>query len=175
MLDYANELEACARGDAAALRTLFEAEAPRLIGVAQRILRRRDLAEEAVQEGFAQIWRNAARYDRSLGSARGWIYTIVRYRALNMARDGGRETPVPPEDLDRIREETVQEGWRSLDPDGMLKHCLDTLEPARRQALLLIYVLGLTQGEVAGRMHIPLGTAKSWIKRSLDKLRECMS
>lgn len=175
MLDHAEMLEACARGDGKALQALFEAEAPRLIGVAQRILRRRDLAEEAVQEGFAQIWRNAARYDRSLGSARGWIYTIVRYRALNMIRDGKRETAYAPEDLDRMREESARESWDNLDPEGMLKHCLETLEPARRQALLLIYVLGLTQGEVAGRMHIPLGTAKSWVKRSLDRLRECMS
>ncbi len=129
MLDYAEKFEACARGDRAALRALFESEGPRLLGVAQRILHRRDLAEEAVQEGFAQIWRKAATYDRTLGSARGWIYAIVRYRALNMLRDGAREQAVPEEDLDRMRDANVAASWSGLDPEGMLRHCLGQLEP----------------------------------------------
>ncbi len=175
MLDYAETLEACARGDRSALRMLFEAEAPKLIGVAQRILQRRDLAEDAVQEGFAQIWGNAARFDRSAGSARGWIYAIVRYRALNMLRNGSHETNVSPEDLDRIRDQAVEMSWDGLDPEGMLRHCLGTLEPNRRRAVLMAYVAGLTHGEIAGKMQVPLGTAKAWVRRALIALRECMS
>ena len=175
MLDYAESIEACARGDRAALRALFESEGPRLLGVAQRILHRRDLAEEAVQEGFAQIWRKAANYDRTLGSARGWIYSIVRYRALNILRDGSREQAVPEEELDRMRDANVAASWHGLDPEGMLRHCLGQLEDKRRHALLMVYVLGLTHGEVAGKMRVPLGTAKAWIRRSLAALRECMS
>ena len=175
MLDYAESIEACARGDRAALRALFESEGPRLLGVAQRILHRRDLAEEAVQEGFAQIWRKASNYDRTLGSARGWIYSIVRYRALNILRDGSREQAVPEEELDRMRDANVAASWHGLDPEGMLRHCLAQLEDKRRHALLMVYVLGLTHGEVAGKMRVPLGTAKAWIRRSLAALRECMS
>jgi RNA polymerase sigma-70 factor, ECF subfamily len=175
MLDYAEIIEECASGDAAALRALFEHEGPKLLGVAQRILRRRDLAEEAVQEGFAQIWRRADTFDRTLGSARGWIYAIVRHRALNMLRDGSREESLPAEDLDRLREESVGATWEGLDPGGLLKRCLDGLDPLRRRALLMVYVLGLTHGEVATSMRVPLGTAKAWIRRSLLSLRECMS
>ncbi len=175
MLDYAEKLEECARGDKAALRAIFEQEGPKMIGVAQRILRRRDLAEEAVQEGFAQIWRKAGTFDRSLGSARGWIYAIVRHRALNMLRDGSREETVPGEDLDRLRDASVASTWSGLDPEGLLRRCLGELEPPRRKALLMVYVVGLTHGEVAGSMGVPLGTAKAWIRRALLALRECMS
>jgi RNA polymerase sigma-70 factor (ECF subfamily) len=175
VIDYASTIEACANGDAEALRELYEVEGPRLMGVAQRILRRRDLAEEAVQEAFAQIWRNASRYDRTLGSARGWIYAIVRYRALNMVRDGSREQAMPQDDLDRLRDESVTSTWSGLDPDGLLRRCLEALDSNRRSALLMVYVLGLTHGEVAGQMRVPLGTAKAWIRRALQSLRECMS
>jgi RNA polymerase sigma-70 factor (ECF subfamily) len=175
MLDYAETLEACAKGDTRALRALFELEGPKLLGVAQRILLRRDLAEEAVQEGFTQIWRKAASFDRALGSARGWIYAIVRNRALNMLRDGAREHPMPAEELDRMREKSLATTWEGLDPEGSLRRCLGQLEPERRRALLMVYVVGLTHGEVAGRMHVPLGTAKAWIRRGLVALRECMS
>jgi RNA polymerase sigma-70 factor (ECF subfamily) len=175
MLDYAKIIEGCARKDTEALRALFEAEGPKLLGVAQRILHRRDLAEEAVQEGFALIWRNAARYDPEVGSARGWLYAIIRYRALNMLRDGSRELPMPREDLDRLRETSMEQSWGALDPEGQLRQCLDVLEPTRRHAVLMVYVLGLTHGEVAGKMRVPLGTAKAWIRRALLSLRECMT
>jgi RNA polymerase sigma-70 factor, ECF subfamily len=174
-LDHADTLEACARGDRSALRNLFEAEGPRLLGVAQRILHRRELAEEALQEGFAQIWRSADRFDRSAGSARGWIYAIVRNKALNMLRDAARETNLPPEDLDRLRDSAVETSWDGLDPEGRLRQCLGELDPSRRQAILLAYVAGLTHGEIAGKMRIPLGTAKAWVRRTLIALRDCMT
>jgi RNA polymerase sigma-70 factor (ECF subfamily) len=174
-LDHAALLEACASGDRDALRILFEAEGPRLIGVAQRILRRRELAEEAVQDGFARIWRNAASFDRTVGSARGWIYAIVRNRALNLLRDGAREDIVEPEAIDLLREGAVVDAaWEGLGETEALRRCLDGLEPQRRRAVLLAYVLGLTHGEIAGRMGAPLGTVKAWVRRALIALRECM-
>jgi RNA polymerase sigma-70 factor, ECF subfamily len=136
-------------------------------------LQRRDLAEEAVQEGFALIWRNAGQFDRRTRSARGWptpSCATGRSTWRVMARG---ERPIPPEDLDRMRDRAVGASWDGLDPDGMLHHRLKALEPSRRHALLLIYVLGLTHSEVAGRMNVPLGTAKAWIRRALVALREC--
>ena len=123
-LDHAEKLSACARGDKAALRALFEAEGPRLVGVAQRILRRRDLAEEAVQEGFVQIWTNASRYDPNIGSARSWIYAIVRYRALNMVRNESRETSLPSEEIDDLQDSEAEVSWTLLED----KSALDALE-----------------------------------------------
>lgn len=154
---------------------LFEAEGPRLVGVAQRILRRRDLAEEAVQDGFAQIWRNAAQFDRSVGSGRGWIYAIVRYRALDILRDGKREDIVAPEEIDALRDDAGERLWDGLDHGSELRACLETLEPKRRHAVLLVYVMGLTHGEIAGRLGAPLGTVKAWVRRALIALRECMT
>lgn len=175
MLDHAAAIEACARGDQAALRAIHEAEAARLIGVAQRILRRRDLAEEAVQDGFVQIWRKAGQFDRRLGSGRGWIYAVVRNRALSLLRNGAREDITAPEDLDALRDDAVEQPYEGLGSGDRLRFCLAQLEPERRRAILMAYALGLTQGEIAGRMGAPLGTVKAWMRRALIALRECMA
>lgn len=177
MLDYSQTLSACARGDSAALRSLFDAEAGRLIAVAQRIVRRREIAEEVVQEAFVQIWQNAARYDASLGSARGWIYTIVRNRALNAIRDSRREDLMATEDVDEQRDQrlVVLDAFETLSQSSRLRRCLELIEKGKRESLLLSYVAGYSHGEIAGKLGVPLGTAKSWVKRGLAALRECMA
>src|SRR5215217_8600123 len=83
-------LRRCAAGDRAALRSIYDAEAPRMLGVAMRLLRRRALAEEAVHDTFVQIWLKAASFDPSRGQARTWLYAILRNRALNILRDESR-------------------------------------------------------------------------------------
>ena len=80
-------LLACAAGDKLALRRIYDAEAARMLGVAQRLLRRRALAEEAVQDAFVLIWRHAARFDPERGSGLTWIYAILRNRSLSILRD----------------------------------------------------------------------------------------
>ena len=83
-------LARCAAGDRAALRVIYNSEAPRMIGVARRILFRQDLAEEAVHDAFIRIWRGAAGFDPHRGSARGWLYAVVRNRALSIHRNEHR-------------------------------------------------------------------------------------
>jgi RNA polymerase sigma-70 factor, ECF subfamily len=97
--DYAALLTACGRGDRAALRAIYEQEAGAMIGVAQRILKRRELAEEIVHDAFVQIWRHAARYDPALGAGRAWMFAIVRNRAINALRDTAREQAAPEEQI----------------------------------------------------------------------------
>ncbi|ODN71782.1 ECF RNA polymerase sigma factor SigK [Methylobrevis pamukkalensis] len=92
---HAEAIRACAAGDRAALRRLYEHEASRMLGIAIRILRRRDLAEEAVQDAFLQVWRKADGFDAARGNGRAWLYAIVRNRALNILRDGRREDLLP--------------------------------------------------------------------------------
>ncbi|GMG85640.1 sigma-70 family RNA polymerase sigma factor [Paralimibaculum aggregatum] len=176
-IDLSSDLEACARGDRAALRRIFEAEGGRLAGVALRILRRRELAEEAVQEAFVKIWRSAGQYDPARGSARGWIYAVLRNHALNMLRDGSRETATEPGALDALRDDEamLSAAWERLDEASALKRCLAALDTAKRQAVLMAYVLGYTHGEIAGRVGAPLGTAKAWVRRGLAALRACLS
>lgn len=179
MMDLNAALAACTKGDRKGLRFIYDEEAPRLVAVAQRILRRRDLAEEAVQEGFIQIWTRAGQFEAGRGSARGWIYAIVRNRALNMLRDGRREDLVTGEKLEELQEsdqlDQIMASWQRLDSSSRLRECLETLEETRRRGILMAYVGGYTHGEIAGRLRIPLGTAKSWIRRGLSSLRECLS
>lgn len=177
--DLATWLAACARGDRKGLERIFDTEAGRLIAVAERILRRRDLAEEVVQEAFIRIWKNAHQYAPDRGSARGWIYTIVRNKALNVLRDGRREDLVEDGKLEALQEsdqlEEVLGALNRLDQNSRLRDCLASLDERKRRGILLAYVGGYTHGEIAGRLRLPLGTTKSWIRRGLSALRECMS
>lgn len=148
-----------------------------MIGVAIRILKRKDLAEEIVHDAFVQIWRFSSRYDPALGSARGWMFAIVRNRAINALRDGGRETSAPEEEINSAmdRENGAENAFDRLTEGNALKRCLEQLDTKRRIAVLLAYVEGLSHGEIAARMNVPLGTCKSWITRSLMQLRECLA
>jgi len=177
MIDYERLLQSCAGGDRAALRSLYDAEAGRLVAVAQRILRRRELAEDVVHDAFIAIWQRAATYDASLGSARAWIYTVVRNRALNAVRDGKREdlrdsAEIEPQDE---TESIITDAVERLATESRLRGCLERLPPEKRECVLLSYVTGFSHGEIAGRLGIPLGTAKSWVKRGLTALQECMA
>lgn len=175
--DLAEALLACARGDRGALRLVFEREAGAMLGVASRILRRPALAEEAVQDTFVQVWRRAASFDPARGRARTWLYAILRHRALNILRGEARTDPVDdfePMGL-RSEEESAEAIVERLSEVGRLRGCLQRLDPARRRIVVLAYAEGLTQGELAGRFGVPLGTMKSWLRRSLLALRDCMA
>lgn len=175
--DLDRALAACARGDRNALRAIFDREAGRLIAVAERIVKRRELAEEVVQESFVRIWTHAHQYKADHGSARGWIYAIVRNRALNLLRDGSRELAV--QDVETLRDseqaDEVIAVWQKLDRNSRLYECLGALDETKRQGILMAYVAGYSHGEIAGRLRAPLGTTKSWIRRGLSALRECMA
>lgn len=175
--DYASALAECAVGDRRALRRLYDEEAGRLMSVAQRVVRRRELAEEVVQEAFIQIWQKAATFDGSLGSARAWIYTIVRNRALNVVRDGAREDLVDADGIERAHqpEGLIADAVERLAADSRLRHCLETIERQKRDSILLSYVAGYSHGEIAGLLGVPIGTAKSWVRRGVAALKDCVS
>jgi RNA polymerase sigma factor (sigma-70 family) len=176
-LDLNHALGQCAQGDRGALRAVYDSEAPRMLGVAIRLLRRRALAEEAVHDTFLQVWRKADSFDPARGDARSWLYAILRNRALNILRGETRTDLV--EDFEPMGlvsdEENPETLMLRLSDTGSLRRCLERLEPARRQAITLAYIHGLSHGELAGRLGVPLGTIKSWIRRSLISLRECMA
>ena len=173
----AEAIRRCASGDKNALRVIYDREAPAMIGVAMRILRRRDLAEEAVHDAFMRIWQHARTFDPSRGGAKTWIYAILRHRALNILRGESRTDLVDdfaPLDV-ASDEETPEAVVSRLSDARSLKRCLELLEPVRRNAIVLAYVNGLTHGEIAGKLGVPLGTAKAWIRRSLLTLKECLA
>jgi len=130
-----------------------------------------------VQDAFVQIWQKAASFDATLGSARAWIYTIVRRRALNVIRDGAREDLLQVEELAAIqdREAVVDDAFSRLAQESRLRSCLEQIDREKRQSLLLSYVAGYSHGEIAGLMRVPVGTAKSWVRRGLIALKDCMA
>jgi RNA polymerase sigma-70 factor, ECF subfamily len=159
MNDCDSLMRRVAGGDRAALATIFDLEAGRLIAIAKRIVRRRELAEEVVQEAFVTIWRKAALFDHERGAARAWMTTIVRHRALNIIRDGSR---LDFHDADLPETED-------------LKRCLGLLEPQRRRSIVMAYVVGFSHGEIAAHLGAPVGTVKAWIRRGVAALKECLS
>lgn len=171
--EHADLLRACAQGDTDALRRLMEAEGGKMLGVARRMLRRADLAEDAVQDALVLIWRRAHQFDDGRGSARGWIFTILRNRCLTMLRteDRGLADTAETEPDDLVLDTAFDNLGQGLD----LRRCLASLEPETRRAILSSYVLGRSHGEIAGRMGAPLGSVKSWLRRGIGKLRECLS
>jgi RNA polymerase sigma-70 factor, ECF subfamily len=176
--DYEAAVLACARGERFALRALYDREGRWLLGVAQRIVRDRERAEDVLHDAFVQIWQGASTFQPELGSARGWMYTIVRHRALKEARDGGRLEAMDPQlltDLADTQQASAGEAeLRALDGDS-LERCLQRLEASRRACLMHAFVDGYTHEQIAQRLNTPLGTVKSWIRRSLASLKECLA
>lgn len=175
--DYEAAIFACTRGDRAALRQLYEREARWLMGVALRIVRRQELADEVLHDSFLQIWEKSSTFNSAFGSARGWIYSVVRHRALDVARRVGREASSGEADLESL----PYEGPGPLDSlsrssDALELHrCLEGLDEQKRACILLAYVDGHTQTQIAHRLNSPLGTVKAWIRRGLLALKECLS
>lgn len=169
-------LTGVARWEHASLRAIYDREGKRLFGVAMAILRDRTAASDAVQDAFLRLWERASQFDPSRGDGRAWITTIVRHAALDMARARGRETPtgdpalgdqpIEPDALNRI----------AAGEDGVrLRACLAQLEPKARNFVLLAFVHGLSHIQIATRLDLPLGSVKTWIRRSLLTLRACLS
>ena len=180
--DCDSALAACARGDQAALRALYAAEGARLLGVAQRIVRDRPLAEDIVHDTFVKVWQKAASFDPARGEARGWLYSITRHLALNAVRDRQREVAVDDDTAEALDAEAALQTWQDTQDSfdwrassGRLGHCLERLEAVRRNCLLHAYVDGLSHAQIAERVGAPLGTVKAWIQRSLAALKVCMT
>lgn len=161
----------CAGDDKSALRVIYDLEAARMVGVAMRILRRKELAEEAVHEAFIRIWRGARGFDPARGAARGWVYAIVRNQALTILRDEGR---FDSDELVESRIPNPDDAMSRLPETSALRRCLQQLDARRRTAVVLAYVHGFSHGELAGRLGVPLGTAKSWVRRGVVSLQECL-
>ncbi|MDB5895358.1 MAG: polymerase subunit sigma [Rhodoferax sp.] len=179
--DYERALRDCALGDRMALQALYQRESRYLLGVALRIVRQRQQAEDVVHDAFINIWSQAGSFDANRGSARGWIYSVVRHLALNAVRNGAREVSVDEETAEALETRQAMDAHSqttdafTLNADlGRLNDCLGRLEPARRNCILYAYMDGCTHGEIAERAQAPLGTVKAWIKRGLASLKECM-
>ena len=175
--DYEAAIAGCARREAGALRRIYDRDAPFLLAVALRIVRRREVAGDVVHDAFLDVWARAETFDAARGTGRAWLVSIVRHRALKAIRQAGRETA-----LDRsVHERLADDGpdpfaaLATAEDGAALHRCLGELAPERRRAILLAYVDGLSQTEIAERLGAPVGTVKAWVRRSLLALRGCLS
>jgi RNA polymerase sigma-70 factor, ECF subfamily len=166
-------ISASARGDRA-FAALYAQTSAKLFGIALRILRQRELAEEALQESFVAVWERARDYDSARGSAMGWLVTIVRHCAIDQLR---RRAARPESGSVAGAVLPTLAAFDSTDSGAELRalqRCLDELDEQPRRAVLLAYCYGLTRDELATRLGAPVGTVKSWLRRSLERLQKCL-
>lgn len=165
-------MKAIAKGDEGALDELYTRFAPLAYGLALRILRDRQLAEDAVQEAFLSVWRSAARFDARRGGARTWVLMLVHRRAVDLVQRNQRhrDTELASEPLAPSAAETSELNADRRD----VQAALGALPPKQRAALDLAYYGGYTQQEIAAHLDVPLGTVKSQTFDALRRLRHVL-
>lgn len=176
------ELEALlarvALGDRAAFRRLYERTAPKLLGVALRILRDRAVAEDAVQEAFVKIWHAADGFRPQRGGALGWLIAVQRNKAIDILRSR-RPSTGKAADLDAARDipdprPGPQAAAETADDRRRLEACLGELPAERAAAVCAAYLEGWSYDELARHNGVPLNTMRTWLRRALIRLRECL-
>src|ERR1700749_2580416 len=168
-------LDRCAAADSAALQRLYELASPMLFACLTRILRRRALAEEALQDVFVSIWQRAGQFRAARGRPMAWMMSIARYRAIDLLRHE-RSAPVLVPELPERAESTEdkEEAGAWMPAAGLLERCLGLLNDQQRNCLELAYVGGNSHEDISRLTGNPLGTVKSWIRRGLQSLRKCL-
>lgn len=175
-------LHAAAHHDAAAFRALYDASSPRLYGLALRILGRRELAEEVLQESFVAIWHSASTYESALSAPMTWMTTIVRNKAFDLLRRTQRDVAIDGDPFDadvlaamRDPQATPIEALQMSSEAKALAACMSALEEKHRTVLGLAFFHDLSHSDVARKLVLPIGTVKTWIRRSLSRLHDCLS
>jgi RNA polymerase sigma-70 factor (ECF subfamily) len=170
-----------ALADQLAFGELYRSTSPHLYGVAIRILRNVPAAEEALQESFVAIWHHAGSYAAARSQPLTWLTAIVRNRCLDALRRREPDTiSMTAENEDDSDLELPSEGASPADlllqgADAQsVRDCVDRLDGGTRQAIALAFFQGLTHAELARHMREPLGTVKSWVRRGLERLRQCL-
>lgn len=171
-------------GSAEAFERLYRTCAPLLLGVAQRVVGRRELAEEVLHDGFAAIWRSVDRFDPLTAQPVAWMVAIVRNRAIDVRSshdvsrvDSYHGVDDDPEGmLDRLfdwspGEDDAEDRRRA---SRWLRDCLGELKAAERQSLVLAFEHGLSHADLAAHLQKPLGTVKTWVRRGMENLRHCV-
>jgi RNA polymerase sigma-70 factor (ECF subfamily) len=172
-IELAQLLQRCAAQDSAAFRTLYDKTSPILFARLLRMLRRRSVAEETLQDVYVRIWQRAAQFEAHRGRALAWMVTIARYCAIDLMRRE-RMTLVSDDSLAEIADESAGES-SLLEKPSNFDDCIGRLNDKTRQCLTLAFVEGRSHDEIARLTTNPLGSVKSWIRRGLMSLKECMS
>jgi len=172
-IELAQLLQRCAAQDSAAFRLLYDKTSPILFARLLRMLRRRSVAEEALQDVYVRIWQRAAQYEAHRGRALAWMVTIARYCAIDLMRRE-RITLVSDDTLAEVPDEGTGDPVAFEKPNHF-DECIGRLNDRTRECLTLAFVEGRSHDEIARLTTNPVGSVKSWIRRGLLSLKECLS
>lgn len=169
----ADLLRQCANGERAAFRRLYDLSSRFVFGVVKAVLPDDAMAEDVAQEVYVTIWRRAGSFDADKGNPLAWMAAIARNRAIDRLR--AERTRGFVSYSDEVPDLASDEPSVELTVDALaVRRVLDDLKPEFREAILLTYFKGYTHTELAGIMNVPVGTAKSWVRRGLAALKEAL-
>lgn len=173
--DPARLIARVALADRKAFAALYRATSGKLFGVCLRMLQDRADAEEALQEIYIKVWNNAGAYRADMAQPMTWLTAIARNHALDMLRRR-RQAAVELDEAGEIADpQAGPEETAVLSSEGRrIEDCMQLLEKDRADAVRAAYVEGMSYLELAGLHGVPLNTMRTWLRRSLIKLRECM-
>lgn len=162
--------------DRSAFRTLYGLTSAKLFGVCLRICGDRQAAEDVLSDVYLTIWKRAGAFEPGRASPISWLATIARNRAIDWRRSAGRTPPARVEDIAELADDRASAEDRMLvdEQARALYACLDQLDQRQRDAIRTAFFDGLTYAELAQRDAVPLGTMKSWVRRGLIRLKDCL-
>ncbi|MBY0284178.1 MAG: sigma-70 family RNA polymerase sigma factor [Sphingomonas sp.] len=162
--------------DRAAIAPLYTLTSAKLFGICLRICGERQAAEDVLQEVYLTVWKRAGGYDPGRASPITWLATIARNRAIDWRRAQGSRQMAAIDDALPVADDRplVSETMLADESDRRLHLCLDQLEDKQRLAIRTAFFDGVTYAELAERLGVPLGTMKSWVRRGLMRLKECV-
>jgi RNA polymerase sigma-70 factor (ECF subfamily) len=168
-------MSAVALRDRAAFETLYRRTSPKIFAICVKLLRDRPEAEDTLQDVYVTAWNQAASFNPQLSSAVTWLGAIARNRAIDRIRRR-RTQPLDEAAAEEIVDEapTPEQLARLSNERQRLEVCLQALPDMQRTAVIDAFFTGLSYPELAARMSVPLGTMKSWIRRSLIQLKACL-
>ncbi len=167
---------AVARGDETAFERLYDATRAKLYGVLLRILGKPALAEEVMQETYLKVWKMADQFDPATATPITWMVAIARNRAIDIVRKRGDSTiNEEPEAPEPAAEPPAPLARREMTAElKRLLSCLGRLDSEKQRIVLLAYYSGWSRDQLASKLDIPVNTIKTWLRRSLLEIRECM-
>jgi RNA polymerase sigma-70 factor, ECF subfamily len=169
-------LAAVAKGDEVAFERLYRATRAKLYGVVLRILRRADLADEVMQETYLKIWSSAGQFNPALASPITWMLAIARNRAIDLVRRKSETSIEEEPEVMQIAADTP-DPLAKREMSEQLKRllaCMGRLEEERRRLVLLAYYSGWSREQLAAEFDKPVNTIKTWLRRALFDIRECL-
>ncbi len=174
--DIASLINRVGVGDRSAFVALYQTTSPRLFAICLKILRDRTEAEEALQEIYIKIWQRARTFATSAGKPGTWLAAIARNHAIDTIR-ARRPAGSDLDEAYDIADDTVRSPEQQIvlaDEGRRIDDCMHEPENTHAQAVRRAYVEGLSYLELADELRVPLNTVRTWLRRSLLKLRECL-